>query len=312
MKPGTTIYNAQYRIEETLAVGGFATVYRATTQNSRETVALKISKTDPDPAYANALKREAELLRKLDHPNIVRIYPIPRTEGRITYYVRAIEIAGDSWFFVMEYLAGGTLEHYLKQVGQLSVPEAAAIGLQIAEAVHYLHTQGYTHNDLKLENIIFKKSIQVGQPFMPILVDFGIAARVKTPEGASLYVMAPEQLQQIKTPPAPEAYKNLDKIKIDVWGLGVILYRMLSDRLPFQGGAKTMTDRILHSTPASLYTFSGGISPHINDLIINGCLAKEPHHRLTMTETIRMLKPLAEGARVIQAPSEKKRRWPFG
>jgi serine/threonine protein kinase len=305
-----TIHNDMYHLEEVIANGGFATIYRATAAHERYDVAVKVSRVDADPGYAEALKKEAEVLQKLDHRSIVRLRPIPRSGRADIYYCRAPELPGTPWFFVMEYLAGGTLEQYLQAVGKLTVPEAASIGVEVARALNHTHKQQYTHNDLKLENIVFRTPVQVGHPFTPVLVDFGIAARINPPDGGSLYIMPPEQLSQVKMLTPPEN-SQVDKTKVDVWGLGVVLYRMLGGLLPFEGRERTMTQRILHSRPTSLQQLSRDIPADMDELIIDGCLAKDPNQRLTIIQLGKELSALADDATALRAP-EKKKRWLFG
>jgi len=205
----------------------------------------------------------------------------------------------------MEYLQGGTLEEYLKQVGQLSVPEAADIGLHIIRGLHHMHQRNYAHNDLKLENIVFREPVVAGEPFSPVLIDFGIATRVHQPNAGSLYIMPPEQLAKVKLAAPPELTDTLDRTKMDVWSLGVVLYRMLGGQLPFTGRSeRSLTQRINNSRPTSLSELSRDIPRDMDELVIDGCLAKNPNHRLSLLEVGRWLHSIAGDGVVAQRSAD--------
>lgn len=304
-----SLYNDHYQIEDVVASGGFATIYRARDPRYG-LVALKVSRVDAEPGFAEALKKEAELLRKLNHDGIVKLRPIHRPGKADIYYNRVPELDGHPWFFAMEYLAGGTLAQYLESINNpLSVPEAADIALEVTYALAYINSQGYTHNDLKLENIVFRAPIQAGQHFSPVLVDFGIAARVKPPGGGSPYIMPPEQLGRERMI-APETLPEVDKSKVDIWAIGVMLYRMLGGRLPFDGRTeRSITQRIIHSQPTQLFRLVEGVPRQVNELVVDQCLAKEPTDRPTIEELIYHLTPLTGDGIAHQAPAAKKSSW---
>lgn len=324
----STIYNKQYQLQEKIAAGGFAQVYRALDHKSGTPVAIKVGLVHSDPGYAKSIIEEARILSRMNHPNIVKIVPLSRTAAKSppepqpqsdqqksdVFCARAIEIAGQPYFFIMEYLAGGTLEAYLKQVTKLTIPEASAIALEIARGLHHLHKQGYAHNDLKLENIVFRQELVLGKTTAPVLVDFGIATRVRVQiEAGSLYVMSPEQLKLARMLIPPEMGNLNDPTKVDIWGIGVLLYRMLSGNLPFEGrNEKTLTERILTSQPQPLMGQATGIPHELDDFVVNGCLAKTPTQRPTMVELGKLLSRYGEGAVVTTPPGPTaKKRW-FG
>ncbi|MCI0393442.1 MAG: serine/threonine protein kinase [Chloroflexi bacterium] len=310
----TRLYKDHYALKEIISTGGFATIYRAVELGRAKDVVLKVGVVHDDPAYAESIRKEAHLLQQFRHRNIVTVYPIPREDRADIYYARAVEMAGHPYFFVMEYLAGGTLEEYLKKVGALAPPEAAIIALEVARALDYVHRQEYAHNDLKLENIVFREPVRPGQPFTPVLIDFGIAMRVSLPDAGSFYIMPPEQVSIAKMQVPPELVAGLDLKKVDVWGLGVVLYRMVGGQLPFAGrNERSLTQRILNSRPTSLRELSPEIPPYLEELIIDGCLAKNPDHRLSLLQLGQELSQLSNGA-VAQTvePRRPKRLWFFG
>lgn len=304
---GTKLYRNRYTLEDEIGSGGFAKIYRASEQDRYESVAIKVASNSEDPSYAKSLREEAKIIRRFDHQNIVRLQSIPRMDkdGELIY-ANAIELIGNPVFFVMEYLAGGTLEEYLKYVKQLSVPEAAEIGLQVARGLNYMHQRGYAHNDLKLENIVFRKPIVGGQPFLPVLIDFGIATRIQQPSAGSLYIMSPEMVARMKGDRPPEIAENVDRAKGDVWSIGVILYRMLGGQLPFSGRTeRSVTQQIYRSRPTALQRLAGEIPKELDKLVIDGCLAKEPEHRIGLLELGQWLSEFVNGDVVASQSADK-------
>jgi len=307
---GARLYHGRFLLKEEVRSGGFATVWLAREADQPEPVALKIGRLSDDPGYDRSIIKEAEIIQRLHHPGIVRLFLLPRDDRSPVAYARAIELHGHPYFFAMEYLSGGTLADYLKAVKQLPLPEAAAIGLTVARALDHMHLLGYAHNDLKLENIVFRYPIQAGYAFTPTLIDFGIATRVRLQaEAGSFYIMSPEQLAQAKMLSAPEVGDAVDHTKVDVWGMGVLLYRMLGGRLPFDGrDERSVTSRILKSRPQSLLELSKEIPPEIDSIIIDGCLAKNPAYRLSLVELGQTLRAWGDNVVASRDMGGRKRR----
>jgi serine/threonine protein kinase len=293
---GTQLLNGLYTLEGEISRGGFAIIYLAQQRGESSRVAIKVGKTSDDPGYDKSIKEESRMIGSFDHKQIVKVLPIPREGKRAISIARGVELPGNPFFFVMEYLSGGTLEDYAKNVGPLPINEAAAIGVEVARALRHIHKEGYAHNDLKLENIIFRQPVEVGQPFDPVLIDFGIATRVNVQFGAgSLYIMSPEQVEVASGQKPPEFLDDMDKSKVDVWGLGIVLYRLLGGKLPFASrNQRTLTKSILQSRPMSLKKL-GNLDPEIDALIIDGCLAKNSNHRMSMFDLGKELSRLGEG-----------------
>lgn len=310
---GTRLYHQRFTLDEEIRSGGFATVWRATESGHAEPVALKIGRVTNDPGYDLSVIHEAEMVQRLQHPGIVRLFLLPREERAPVAYARAIELPGQPYFFAMEYLAGGTLDDFLKQLKRLPTPEASAVGLTIARTLDHMHLLGYAHNDLKLENIVFRYPVQAGYAYTPTLIDFGIATRAKLQAAAgSFYIMSPEQLAQAKLLTAPEVSQKMDHRKVDVWGMGVLLYRMLGGRLPFEGrDERSVTSRILKSRPESLLALTRDVPPRLDSLIIDGCLAKDPAHRLSLVELGQELRGWGEGVTASRDATTGRKRWPW-
>ncbi|MCA9922465.1 MAG: serine/threonine protein kinase [Anaerolineales bacterium] len=296
------LYHRQFALGPKIASGGFATIYRGKQLSNDEDVAIKICARHDDPAYTRSITKEAELIQRLRHRNIVKLFPIPRKGRASVYHARAVELPDHPTFFVMEYLHGGTLDQYLNAVGLLSLPEAATIALEVARALDHIHQKRYAHNDLKLENIVFRNPIRAGKPFSPVLVDFGIATKVRLPMAGTMYIKSPEQI----TSEVRDNNEAIDSPKVDVWGLGIVLYRMLGGQLPFESrNEKTLTERIRQSRPTSLLKLSRGVSQEADELIIDGCLAKKPNNRITLYQLGQSLRRLA-GKRVVAVKSAEQ------
>jgi serine/threonine-protein kinase len=288
IKKGQVI--AQFTVEELLpeGSGGMATVVHARGRDGSE-VALKISHTTTERFYADALLAEVEILRKLSHPGVVKIKPIHTSNGKIRFVERAVELNGHPWFFAMEFLEGGSLKDYLKKVNLLTFGEACSIAYEVAKALNYIHSQGYVHNDVKIDNVLFRRKIEKDSAFVPVLIDFGIAAKISRvqQDAGSLQWMSPERLQEVRKELPPEI--KIDATKVDVYSVGVLMYRMLTAKMPFNGiTEKGITNAIMYKTPVHITSLNSSIPPRLDDLI-NRCLAKRPDARPTTEQLIKEL-----------------------
>ncbi|MCL4869088.1 MAG: protein kinase [Anaerolineae bacterium] len=202
-----------YVIESLVARGGMGELYRAVDRQTGQIVALKrllphlvVAGSD----YLARFRREAEVLRRLNHPNIVKM-------------IEAIEL-DDQLTIVMEYVPGGSLQQLLAAGVGLPRPQAVTIALELADALARTHHLGIIHRDLKPANVL------IAEDGTPRLTDFGIARLGQghtrlTQQGTTLGTAAYM---------APEAYlgEELDS-RADVWSFGVMLYEMLAGRNPF-------------------------------------------------------------------------------
>jgi serine/threonine protein kinase len=211
-----------YHLVRVLGEGGMGVVYEAQQHYPRRTVALKVIKpgwTSPD--LLRRFEREADALGRLQHPGIAQIYEAGMTDTG----------GGPQPFFAMEFIRGKTLGEYVRQ-SHLSIRQRLELMAKVCEAVHHAHQRGIIHRDLKPGNIIVDESGQ------PKILDFGIAritdsdaqATRQTDVGhiiGTLAYMSPEQ--------ALADPLELD-IRSDVYALGVILYELLAERLPYTIG----------------------------------------------------------------------------
>ena len=247
----------RYQLLGVLARGCGEAVYRARHVPSQRDVAIKILESSPPaPAAAARLRHEAEVLARLDHPNVVPLDGVGELQGRP--------------FLVMKLIDGDSLRQHLPQFFQ--DPSASAWLLAaVARAVDHVHQRGFVHRDLHPDSILLDPE---GQPY---LIGFSSAERItpdtgKTPPAALVgrpMYMAPEQALG----------KNALTPAADVYALGVILYELLTGRAPFQG--QTLIE-ILHQLiarePERLRSLNPDIDPDLEAVCLK-CLRKEPGQR---------------------------------
>jgi len=222
-----------YRIEAPVARSGMASIYRAIDTRDNRIVALKIPHPDleADPILFDRFQREAGIGEKLDHPKVMRVFG---GEERSRIYM------------VMEWCEGRLLRDILDE-GKLPQDRVLRITIQVLEALEYIHAHGVVHRDLKPENIMVDENDSIK------LIDFGIAgdaaarrltyANITAALGTPNYI-SPEQVKG----------KRGDG-RSDIYSMGVILYEMLTSKLPFSGPTPlaAMNDRLLnHPTPPSV------------------------------------------------------------
>jgi tetratricopeptide (TPR) repeat protein len=266
------------RLVRELGRGGFGIVFLAEDPTLRRQVALKVpyAQTLGDPELRKRFVWEAEAAAKLSHPNIVSV-------------LEAGE-AGAVLYIASEYCPGTTLAEWLAERKEPAPPRSAAsLVATLGEAVHYMHSRGILHRDLKPGNILLaapraeaSPAVAVAGPelegFVPKVTDFGLAkvlervgdeTRTGTAVGTLRY-MAPEQV-----------YGRVKDIgqHTDVYALGVMLYELLTGRAPFQGDSDLETrEQIVSREPAP----PSRITPRVGrdlDTICLKCLAKEPAKR---------------------------------
>jgi len=216
-----TVVAGRYRLTALLGEGGMGAVYAAVHEWTSRPVALKFSSPSlaQDEEATHRFLQEARAAARLDHPNVVDVLDMGRSEDGAV-------------FLVLEQLDGEDLERHLTRAGRLSVEDSLELLLPVMDALAEAHALGIVHRDIKPSNIFLAH--QRGAMVAKVL-DFGIArmrgnaASVQTQSGKLLgtpYYMAPEQVK---------AEQNVDAAA-DIWAIGVVLYRCLSGRLPVSGG----------------------------------------------------------------------------
>jgi serine/threonine-protein kinase len=254
----------EFGVKYQLGKGAYAVVYAAEdlqgiSGQKNKLVALKIP-TDQQKSYKKQLA-EAEFLMELDHPGVVKVYSIE--------YNRLHNI----FFFVMEILEGKNLEEIIDLAGFQPLPpkNTERIISQILDVLKYFKSKNIVHRDLKPANMIVHN--ETGRL---ALTDFGFANYVdkldpKSLRAGTLYYMPPEQLDG-KPEPAS-----------DVWGAGVILYRMLTGRLPFNAGNEHELVRLIREEePLDIKELRPNSPDHLVE-ICKQCLKKDPAERYSFT-----------------------------
>ncbi len=247
----------KYRIEEEVGRGGFGVVFRATDLILERPVAIKtlLLTLMDNEELVRRFMQEAKIAARLQHQNIVTIYQVGQAEN-----IR---------FFIMEFVEGITIKKYLQENKVFSAALAVKIAKGICRALHYAHSKGVIHRDIKPENIIIDPRER------PVVTDFGIAkpmvgsdlTRTNISLGTPLY-MSPEQIRG----------ERVDH-RSDQYSFGVLMFRMLTGRLPFQSNdLQALTYMHLHEDPPQLRRFNPGINEDLEAIVLR-TLKKYPHER---------------------------------
>ncbi len=215
--PGS-LFAGRYRLREQVGVGGMGRVYRAHDEVLDRDVAVKLldERASADADVSRACAEEARAAARLARPGIARVFDSGIQDGR--------------GFVVMELVSGRTLEQILRGRGRLAPFEAAEIAARVAAALEYAHRQGVVHCDVKPHNII------LAPDGTPKLVDFGIA-RVASTTGS----LAADEIRGSAPYVSPEQVRGeaVDG-RADIYGLGAVLYELLTGRPPFRYVARAV------------------------------------------------------------------------
>ncbi|CAH0712794.1 unnamed protein product, partial [Brenthis ino] len=201
-----------YELEKTIGTGNFAVVKLATHTITKSKVAIKIiDKSRLDEDNLKKTFREIAIMKKLRHPHIVRLYQV--MESTHTLYL------------VTEYAPNGEIFDHLVSKGRMPESEAARAFAQMVAAVGYCHANGVVHRDLKAENLLLDKDMNIK------LADFGFSNEYTAGAALSTWCGSPPYA-------APELFegRRYDGPKADIWSLGVVLYVLVCGALPFDGG----------------------------------------------------------------------------
>src|SRR3989442_6384043 len=255
------VFDKRYVIKRKLGSGGMADVYLAEDQELGRRVALKLldERHASDEQFVERFRREAQSAGRLNHPNIVSIFDRGLAEG--TYYI------------AMEYLDGRTLKELLVRNGPTPIPIAIDYARQILSALAFAHRNGIVHRDIKPHNIV------VGGDGRLKVTDFGIArsgasqmTEVGSIVGTAQY-LSPEQARGAPVDP-----------RSDLYSLGIVLYEMLTGKVPFTGDAPVeIAMKHLSAIPEPPSKIRPGV-PHDLDAVVMRALAKDPEQRYGSAE----------------------------
>ncbi len=254
----------KYRLEEVIGSGGMAHVYRATNTAIDRTVAIKILRREQveNPGVVERFLREARTANRVQHPHVVDVTDVGQDSD-------------GSPFLVQEYLEGETLFDYAqRQGGKLSLPELSEIMGPVLSAVAEAHERGVVHRDLKPENVFLagRRGRRI-----PKVLDFGIS-KVQSSEHELTAVGVMMGTPAYMAPELGVSSKDADA-RTDVWALGVVIFEMLSGKLPFEGESVGEVLLAVATTDAvKLRDVQPDVPERISEIVAK-CLRRNPDER---------------------------------
>jgi eukaryotic-like serine/threonine-protein kinase len=251
------LFGDRYQLDTPIGRGGTATIYRGRDLQTDRAIAIKVLREvySTDPKFVKRFQTEAKVMSSLQHPNIVQVYDYGQTDGH--YYI------------IMELVEGTDLRHYLRSCGILDVDSAVTIAHYVALGLSETHRHNIIHRNIQPRNIIISRDGSIR------ITCFSIASVKKEEDlgttGTSLNGIkyrAPEQSQgYIVTPTA------------DVYGLGIIMYEMITGHPPFDGdSAVAVAMHHIHDAPIPPRQLIPNIPPALEEIILR-CLEKVPEMR---------------------------------
>jgi serine/threonine protein kinase/Tfp pilus assembly protein PilF len=250
-------FAGRYQIIEELGRGGMGRVYKATDTKINEKVALKLIKSEiaSDKKTLERFGNELRIARKITHKNVGKMFDINEDEG--IHYI------------TMEYVSGQDLKGLIKQSGNLAINTSISIAKQVCEGLSEAHKTGVIHRDLKPSNIMINMDGNAR------IMDFGIARSLKGKgiTGAGVMIGTPEYM-----PPEQAEAKEVDQ-RSDIYSLGVILYEMVTGRVPFEGDT-ALSIAMKHKSEAAKNPkeYNSQITDDLSKLILK-CLEKDKDSR---------------------------------
>jgi len=250
-------YIVHYKLLQPIGEGGMGKVYRAQDVHTKKIIALKVLNTAllQDPENRRRLTAEGQMLSSFHHPHIVKVFEIGESAER--------------GFIAMEYLAGGTLKQRLDRSFPLPLDEVKRLALQICDGLEEIHRHGIIHRDMKSGNIMLDDAGSIR------IMDFGLSksplVTTMTTMGTvlgTLGYVAPEQVTNL----------NVDH-RVDIFSMGVILYELLTNKLPFIGENEiAVIHAIFNTLPPEPATLNASLPAPLNVAVMK-CLEKNPDHR---------------------------------
>ncbi len=258
-------FGDRYQIIEELGKGGMGRVYRVLDKKLKEEIALKLIKPEiaSDKKTVERFSNELKIARKIGHKNVARMFDLNEEEG--THYI------------TMEYVRGEDLKKLIRKIGQLSPGQAIPIAIQVCDGLSEAHRLGVVHRDLKPQNVM------VDEAGNARIMDFGIARSLETKgmTGAGVMVGTPEYM-------SPEQVEGKEAGQSsDIYSLGVILYEMVTGRVPFEGETP-FTIGVKHKSekPKDPKEFNAQVPEDLSSVIMR-CLEKEKEKRYQSAGEVR-------------------------
>ncbi len=257
----------KYIIQHAIKSGGMAHVYKAIDPTTKEVVAIKtLHSVNTNRRTINGFIQEAKMLKKLNHPNIVQVIDFGKED--------------ETFYTVMEYIEGEDLKKLLLHKKVEDFHRRHDIISQIGIGLHYLHENNIIHKDIKPENIMVLKNNEVK------IIDFGLARynrlrifmfKQQFIDGTPTY-MSPEQIQK----------RHVDN-RTDIYSYGILIYEMLTGRVPYQANDKNAIMRAhidIHTRPKSISYYDSNIQKNTENCVMKA-IEKNPNKRYkTVSEMI--------------------------
>lgn len=264
MGPGSVVSN-KYRLLRSLGEGGMGAVWEALNLRTQRRFALKLVRGDAStaPELRERMLREASVAGRLEHPNVIEVYDVGETE------------AGEP-YLVMELLRGESLADLLERVGRLDTVRAAAVGAEIAAALQAAHAAEIVHRDLKPANVFLHEDAGHGRVVK--VLDFGVSKLMTPGSPSATATGAPIGTPAYMSPEQAEGRRDVDH-RTDLWAVGVMLFEMVSGRLPFGGAtAFAVVGEVLHAPIPRLDAVVSDADPRLSHIVAR-CLSRDPGRR---------------------------------
>ncbi len=251
------LINDRYEIEKLIGEGGMANVYLAQDTILDRKVAIKVLRGDlaGDDKFVRRFQREALSASSLSHPNIVEIYDVGEDEG--------------NFYIVMEYIEGKTLKQLIKKRGVLTLPETIDIMLQLLDALSSAHDSYIIHRDIKPQNIMIKESGLVK------ITDFGIAMALNNAQ----LTQTNSVMGSVHYLPPEQASGKGSTIRSDIYSLGILMFEMLTGKMPFKGDSAVEIALKHMKEPLPSVKELNPVVPQSVENIILKAAAKNPKNR---------------------------------